>query len=81
MQVDKLLSRMRANPKGDWTIDDLITLARRHGIEFVLPTGGSHRIFRYQDGSILSVPAKRPVKPHYIKAFVSRLSSQEQNRS
>jgi predicted RNA binding protein YcfA (HicA-like mRNA interferase family) len=72
MAKDKLVSRMRANPRGDWTIEDLLTVAVRFGIE-VAPGKGSHRIFRFPDRSILSVPARRPIKAVYIKQFTDKL--------
>jgi hypothetical protein len=69
---DKLALRMRANPRADWTIENLETVAARSGID-VAPGKGSHRVFRFPDGSILSVPARRPVKPVYIKQFTDKL--------
>jgi hypothetical protein len=32
MRGDDLLERMRANPRGDWTIADVERLCRRHGL-------------------------------------------------
>jgi predicted RNA binding protein YcfA (HicA-like mRNA interferase family) len=32
--------------------------------------GGSHVIFRHPNGAMLSVPARRPIKPVYVKKFV-----------
>lgn len=65
----KLLDAMRVNPK-DWRIEELKTVARQLGIE-VRNDGGSHHVFSYSgvDG-VISVPAHRPVKPVYIRAFV-----------
>jgi len=39
-KADKLLAKMRANPR-DWRIEDLEAVAKRHGID-VRKTGGSH---------------------------------------
>ena len=66
----KLLARMRANPR-DWRIEDLETLARHYGISARKP-GGSHVIFFHPARSeMLSVPARRPIKPVYVRRFVA----------
>lgn len=69
---DKLLARMRANPR-DWRIEDLESLARHFGCSVRKP-GGSHVIF-FHPGSpeMLSVPARRPIKPVYVRRFVSMI--------
>ena len=68
----KLLGRMRRNPR-DWRIGDLESLASRHGLEVRKP-GGSHAVFFHRTtGRQLSVPAKRPVKPVYVEAFIALL--------
>ncbi|MDR0576324.1 MAG: type II toxin-antitoxin system HicA family toxin [Candidatus Accumulibacter sp.] len=65
----KRLSSMRRNPR-DWQIDQLRTVARKVGME-VRNEGGSHHIFSYSGlKDTLSVPAHRPIKPVYIRAFV-----------
>jgi hypothetical protein len=73
MAKDKLVARTRAHPRDDWTIDDLPTVAARSGID-VAPGKGSHRVFRFADGSILSVPARRPIKAIYIEQFTDKLA-------
>lgn len=66
----KVLARMRANPR-DWRIEDLETLARHYGISVRKP-GGSHVIFFHPASSeMLSVPARRPIKPVYVRRFVA----------
>jgi hypothetical protein len=60
---------MRTSPL-DWRIDDFKHVARAFGVS-VRETGGSHVYFthpRLAEG--LSVPAKRPIKPVYVRAFV-----------
>ena len=69
---DKLLEGMRRNPRGDWRIEDFRALARKHGIAWRAP-GGSHVIFVAPDGSVLSVPARRPIKPVYVRLFVEMI--------
>lgn len=67
-KADKILEKMRDNPR-DWRIDSLKTVARAYGIEWRQP-GTSHVTFRHPNGSKLTVPAHRPIKPVYIKRFV-----------
>ena len=67
---EKLLARMRANPR-DWRIDDVATLCRAFGLDFGRPSGGSHYGIsdRTQVGH-LTVPFARPLKPIYIRHLV-----------
>jgi len=58
---------MKNNPKG-WRIEDCKSLADYYDIVWV-HDGGSHCVFVY-GGTTLSIPAKRPIKPIYIKQFV-----------
>ena len=65
----KKLTAMRANPRNDWKIDDLKTVANSIGIEVV--PGGKH--FAASSGLLqgqLTIPAKRPIKPFYVRNFV-----------
>jgi hypothetical protein len=71
-RVEKLREKMRRNPL-DWRIEDLETLARRYGIG-VRKSGGSHAVFYHiASGRMLTVPARRPIKPVYVKAFLALL--------
>lgn len=68
-QADKVLDRMRANPR-DWRIEDLESVARANAVSIRKP-GGSHVVFEHPLViEALSVPAHRPIKPVYVKAFV-----------
>ncbi|GFK93968.1 hypothetical protein NNJEOMEG_01806 [Fundidesulfovibrio magnetotacticus] len=67
----KNLARMRRNLQ-DWRIEDLQAIARAEGIEW-RHKGTSHCIFVRRDGATLPVPAKRPIKPVYIKLFLEFL--------
>ena len=72
--ADKLLERMRSNPR-DWRIDDLLSVARRYRIE-VRNSGGSHHVFSARGiAESLCVPAHRPIKPVYVKSFVSMIDA------
>lgn len=60
---------MKASPL-DWRIEQLEAVARAFGLNVRKP-GGSHVYFthpRLAEG--LSVPARRPIKPVYVRAFV-----------
>lgn len=64
--------RMRENPR-DWRIGDLEALALRFGLSVRKP-GGSHVIFFHSElPEMLSVPARRPIKPVYVKRFVAMI--------
>ena len=76
-RVDKIVSRMRNNPR-DWRIDDLKMLAERNGIDWRQP-GTSHVTFSYPGLLPLTVPARKPVKPIYIKRFLQLIDSMEEN--
>ncbi len=67
-KIEKLLNKMHNNPR-DWRIDDLKVIADRFGLEYKQP-GTSHVTFRSPQGFKLTVPAKKPIKPIYIKQFV-----------
>lgn len=64
----KLLHAMRNNSL-DWTLAQLQTVARQHGIDW-RHKGTSHCVFVREDGKTLPVPARRPIKPLYIKKFL-----------
>ena len=71
-KAENILNKMKNNPRGDWRIDQLKAVAKRHGIEW-RQRGTSHVTFIRQDGQILVVPAARPVKTVYIKDFLALL--------
>jgi hypothetical protein len=68
-KADKILERMRGNPTG-WRIEDLQAVADRNDV-VVRKGKGSHVVFIANDGQRLTVPAKRPIKPVYVRAFVT----------
>jgi hypothetical protein len=69
-RADKLIERMRSNPAGDWQIGDLKRIADRLGIAHRQPST-SHVTFRHSSGRLLTVPARKPIKPVYIREFVA----------
>lgn len=79
-QTDKILARMRNNPR-DWRIEDLEAVARAHGVSVRKPSG-SHVIFDYPGlAEAPSVPAHRPIKPIYVKAFVRFIEAVQERRN
>jgi hypothetical protein len=71
--TDKTLTRMRANPR-DWRIEDLKTVARRYDVTWRQP-GTSHVTFRAPNGAKVTVPARKPIKPVYVRQFVVLIES------
>lgn len=68
---EKLLERMRRNPRDDWKMENLLTIARRLKIE-VRNSDGSHHVFSHPAvEEDVTVPYKRPIKPIYIKKFLA----------
>ena len=76
--IDKTLARMRANPF-DWRIEDLKTVARRYDVSWRQP-GTSHVTFRAPGGGKVTVPARKPIKPVYVRQFVALIESLGANR-
>jgi len=66
--IDKTIAKMRQNPLG-WRIEDLQSVAKRYGVKW-RHGGGSHCVFEAPSGASLPVPARRPIKPVYIKQFL-----------
>lgn len=67
-----LLDRMLDNPAADWTISDIERLCREEGLQVRPPAHGSHfTVFSDALDGILTVPARRPIKPVYIRKLAS----------
>ncbi len=65
---------MRNNPR-NWQITDLETIAGHFGIT-IRRGKGSHISFTHPKWiDLLTVPAHRPIKPVYIKKFVSLIDA------
>ncbi|MGD0132945.1 MAG: type II toxin-antitoxin system HicA family toxin [Bryobacteraceae bacterium] len=69
-----------------WRIEELQAVAVDNSVEWRRPgRGGSHVIFSAPGvREIVSVPAKRPIKPIYIKKFLALIDAAgdaEQNES
>jgi hypothetical protein len=69
MAVPELLVRMRSKPAGDWRIEHVRTLCRQCGLQCSPPSGGGSHYKVSAPGipDILTIPARRPIKPVYIR--------------
>ncbi|NLU42056.1 MAG: type II toxin-antitoxin system HicA family toxin [Firmicutes bacterium] len=78
-KADKRLDRIRRNPRGV-SFEELMSIAKRRGFT-VRSVRGSHFHLRHPSISeILTLPARSPVKPVYVKAvlkLVDRLNEEE----
>ena len=73
-KIDKILAKMRNNSK-DWNIADLEVIAEQFGVK-VRKGKGSHVTFTHSQWiDILTVPANRPIKPIYVKKFISLIDT------
>ena len=73
-KVDKTLDKMRVNPR-DWRIEDLESVAKRHGLTVRRPRG-SHVIFQKQGVALeVSVPAHKPIKPVYVRRLIELIDA------
>ena len=72
----RTLQKMRKNRLG-WRIEELQAAAEENFVEWCRPgRGGSHAIFSAPGvREIVSAPAKRPIKPVYIKQFVALIDA------
>ena len=68
-KVDKKLNAMKANPRGDWRIEDMQSIAKSKGIDYRQP-GTSHTTFSGHNGTCLMVPAHKPIHHIYVRRFV-----------
>ena len=69
MSVDLFSFSWCWKDSADWRIESLKSVADAFGLVHRQP-GGSHVIFRHPNGGMLSVPARRPIKPVYVRKFV-----------
>lgn len=82
MARDKLLAKMKNNPRGDWKIAHVETLANRYGFRISRPKGGGSHITLHHDSSKkLTIPARRPIKPVYIRQLVQIIENIEEEEA
>ena len=65
---------MKANPKADWTANDVKTLARAYRVQ-VRQRGTSHAVLTNARGQHLTVPMHKPIKPVYIRHLVALIEA------
>ena len=76
MAAGKTILKMRKSQVG-WRIEELQMVAEANRVEWRRPgRGGSHVIFSVPGvREIVSVPARRPIKPVYIKQFLALIDA------
>ena len=68
---------MRANPR-DWKISDIERVCRAFDITCSAPKRGSHyKLQHAKISGILTVPARKPIKPIYIKLLLEMIDTLE----
>ena len=68
-RTHRLLTVMKANPKADWSPENVRTVA--HACDLTLrQRGTSHAVLTNALGQHLTVPMHKPVKPAYIRRLV-----------
>lgn len=78
MRRDRLLEKMRNNPRDDWRITDVEKLANRYGFSISRPKGGgSHITLRHNSGCKLTIPVHLSIKPVYIQRLVKMIDQLE----
>lgn len=79
MGTGKLLRMMRKSHVG-WRIEQLQAVAEANRVDWRRPgRGGTHVIFSVPGvREIVSVPARRPIKPVYIKQFLALIDAAEE---
>ena len=66
--------------RNDWRMRDVETLANRYGLSIRRSkSGGSHVTLRHNSGAMLTIPARRPIKPMYIRKLVEMIEQLGEN--
>jgi hypothetical protein len=76
-------ARMKNNPRDNWRISDIAGVCRDACVTCNPPTGGGshYKISHETQREILTIPAKNPVKPIYIRLLVKFLENVEGART
>ena len=71
-QAEKLFEAMARNPKGDWRTADIEVVCRHFKLTCKPPSGGGshYGVSHPSAAGGVTIPARRPIKPFYIRAFV-----------
>jgi len=73
----KLLSKMRNNPLG-WSVSEVKTVSVKCGLNIRDGKGSHFVVYHPSIPTILTIPAKRPIKPVYIRMLIELI---DQRRS
>lgn len=73
-RTDRLLQAMRANPKADWTPQNVRTVVKRNGLT-IRQRGTSHAVLTNALGQHLTIPMHKPIKPVYIRRLVALIEA------
>lgn len=72
----KRLAAMKRNPRDRWTIRDASALCGDFGLDCQPPSQGSHLIVSHPKvEGLLTIPARRPIKPFYVMLLVQLVES------
>jgi hypothetical protein len=75
-RLGRLIDRMRGNPAADWRIEDVQKVCRQVGLTCSPPNGGSHyKVSSHFDATILTIPARKPIKVVYIKLLMDLVNA------
>lgn len=71
-KAENILEAMRRNPANNWVIGDVEKVCKWYGASCTAPSGGGshYKISHDFVPSILTIPARRPIKAFYIGALV-----------
>lgn len=76
---NKRFDRMCANPQ-DWKIEDVEKTCQAEGITCSPPKRGDHyKVSHPSQIEILTIPAKRPIKPVYIRKLIAFIEKVREN--
>jgi predicted RNA binding protein YcfA (HicA-like mRNA interferase family) len=71
---------MRRNPAGDWHIRDVELLCGEYGLLFRFGKGSHVHAKHPAAREILTIPARRPIKPVYIRKLVRYIEAHGDKR-
>ena len=77
--MEKLPEQLRRNPK-NWHIEDLQAVADHFGIAW-RHQGASHVTFRHPNATKVTIPARRPIKPVYVRQFLALVDQISREKS
>lgn len=74
------LALMRTNPRAGWAIRDVEAICAEFGVSCAPPRGGgSHfKVSHPRMREILTIPARRPIKPIYVKKLIAFIDAVRQ---